>query len=412
MAVDFPSEIKALRATVETIQQVTDLDRLRAEIAELEQRSSAPDLWDDPDAAQKVTSRLSHKQAELERITSVISRLDDLEIMVELGESEDDAETMADAERELAALDQDRRRARGPDAAHRRVRRPRGRRHHPLRRRRRRRRRLRRDADADVPALGRAARLPDRGRRHLVRRGGRPEVGHLRGEGAVRVRHAVGRVGHPPAGPDLARSTTRAAGRPASPASRCCRVVEQTDHIDIPENELQIDVFRSSGPGGQSVNTTDSAVRITHIPTGIVVSMQNEKSQIQNKAAALQVLQARLLLLRQEQEAAEQEGDGRRRQGQLGRPDALLRPAPVPDGQGPAHRATRSATRRRSSTATSTASSRPASAGGAARSGPASSRAAVPATARTAGNAEARELQVPPGIPTYTRREGLGSDAA
>jgi peptide chain release factor 2 len=81
-------------------------------------------------------------------------------------------------------------------------------------------------------------------------------------------------------------------------------LVEQTDHVEIPESELKVDVFRSSGPGGQSVNTTDSAVRMTHLPTGIVVSMQNEKSQIQNRAAALKVMQARLLLVRQEEEAA------------------------------------------------------------------------------------------------------------
>lgn len=115
---------------------------------------------------------------------------------------------------------------------------------------------------------------------------------HLKYEGGV---HRVQRV---PATESQGRIHTSTTGVLVFPE------VDEPEEIHINQNDLKIDVFRSSGPGGQSVNTTDSAVRITHVPTGIVVSMQNEKSQIQNRAAAMRVLQNRLLLLQKEQEAA------------------------------------------------------------------------------------------------------------
>jgi peptide chain release factor 2 len=303
MAIDFSEELKHLRATMDSVREVTGLDALAAQITELEAQASVPNLWDDPEAAQQITSALSRANAERDRVLSMDSRIEDLEVLVEMGTEEGDADTLAEAEVELAKIKKDldalevRTLLAGEWDA--------------------------REAVVTIRAGAGgvdAADFAEMLMRMYLRwaeRHGYPtavldtsyaeEAGLKSATFEVKVPYAFGNLSVEAGTHRLVRISpfdNQGRRQTSFAAVEVVPLIEQTDHIDIPENELKIDVFRSSGPGGQSVNTTDSAVRMTHIPTGIVVSMQNEKSQIQNRAAALRVLQSRLLLLKKQEEAA------------------------------------------------------------------------------------------------------------
>ncbi|PKI90466.1 peptide chain release factor 2 [Actinomycetales bacterium SN12] len=300
---DLSADIQALRHTFGDIREVVDVTSLREDIARLSEEAGAPDLWDDPEKAQKVTSALSHKQADLKRVTEVERRLDDLDVLIELANEMQDDDSAAEARAELDSLTQainqlevqtlldgeyDERNAiitirsgaGGDDAT-----------------------------DFAEMLMRMYLRWAERHKYPAKVM----DTSYAEGAGIksatfeIAAPYAFGTLSVEAGTHRLARISPFGSADKRQTSFAAVEVIplmEEATEVEIPENDLRVDVFRSSGPGGQSVNTTDSAVRLTHLPTGIVISMQNEKSQIQNRAAAMRLLQTRLLLLQKEQEAA------------------------------------------------------------------------------------------------------------
>ncbi|KZS58826.1 peptide chain release factor 2 [Mycobacterium kansasii] len=307
MEPDRQADIAALDSTLTTVERVLDVDALRAKIDKLEHEASDPKLWDDQAHAQRVTSELSHAQGELRRVEQLRSRLDDLPVLYELAaeeEGEAAAEALAEADAELKALRADieatevrtllsgeyderealvtiRSGAGGVDAA-----------------------------DWAEMLMRMYIRWAEQHKYpvEVFDTSYAEEAGIKSATFAVHAPFAYGTLSVEQGTHRLVRISPfdNQSRRQTSFAEvEVLPVVETTDHIDIPEGDVRVDVYRSSGPGGQSVNTTDSAVRLTHIPTGIVVTCQNEKSQLQNKVAAMRVLQAKLLERKRLEERAE-----------------------------------------------------------------------------------------------------------